>query len=198
MKFVGNPPTVKLLENKSNNYKHYQYRYGNYLQDVICKKGFYSYVNFKHNKHLTRKQHYDLIFANWLYENPQKKDKKFVSYYHEESILAIVAAEDAGVGEAMVDFIGGDTHKFIICFLFCAYIDNVIKISGAIFHFKIIDLMRMYEEDPSFIEEQFGFFRNCKFEKIYKYAFIDYAEEFFQDDDASYTSDDSFDNPDFP
>jgi len=193
MKFVGEPPTAKLLKNKCNNYKHYQYRYGKYLQDVICKKGFYSYMNFKKNKRLTRKMHFDLIFANWLYENPCEKSDKFVKYYHEESILAIVAAENAGVGDAMADFIDGDTHKFIICFLFCAYIDKFIKKSGAIFHFKIIDLMRMYEDEPWFVEEQFEFFRNCKFKKICKNAFIDYAEDFFEDGDFE---DGDFENED--
>lgn len=185
MKYMGTSPTSKLLESKCNNFKYYTYRYGGYLQKVICINGFYSYIMFKHDKYLTRKQQFDLIFANWLYNNPKERNCNFVDYYREESISAIVYAGDAGVGDAMVDFIGGNTTKFIVCNIFCIYIHNFIKfLSYTIFDFEIIDLLRIYQDDPTFIDEQFGFFRNCEFEKINKEAFIDYAED-FDDDNAT-------------
>jgi hypothetical protein len=146
--------------------------------------GFYSYIKFKHNKYLSRQQQYDLMFANWLYENPQEKVIKFVKYYHESSISTIVDAEDAGVGEAMVDFIGGNTPKFIICYLLVVYINNVINHMSYInYEFEFIDLLRMYEDNRLFVEEHLGFFRNCEFEKIYKQSFIDYAENNAPDSD---------------
>jgi len=178
MKYMGKSPTAKLIEKKCNNYRHYEYKFGNYLQPIICKNGFYSYIKFKHNKFLTREQHYDLIFANWLYENPHERVVKFVEYYHEYSITSIVEAEEADLGENMVRFIAGNTMKFIICYIFCKYINSYTKkFLHTNYNFDFNDLLMMYEINSSFIERQFELFRKCRFEKICEMSFVGFLDE---------------------